>query len=188
MKKGYLILTLGILSFISSFGQITKNNWMVGGNGMISFSNQTGSSASAKGQYITVSPNIGYFFIDKMAGGIRSKYGFSKVTSGPIVAKSSRFNIGPFVRYYFLDKANRVNCFADAAFQFGKSWGNNNAPSENDQNFTISAGPVIYFNSSVGLEFAINYGMDRGKIDDPKVNTLFFTLGFQIHLEKERNN
>lgn len=157
---------------------------MVGGNAMISYSNQTLNAVSSKGNNSSIAPNVGYFFVDKMVGGIRSKYAYSKVKSGPIVASSSSLTIGPFARYYFLEKDNRINYFADALFQFGKSYGNN-SPTENQTHFVLSTGPVIYLNSSVGFEIAINYDFYRNKSGEAKANTLFFTFGFQIHLEKE---
>lgn len=184
MKRGISTTFFFLFISFSSISQITKDNWMVGGNAMISFSNQTVNAASSKGQNISIAPNVGYFFVDKFVGGIRSMYTFSKVNSGPIVASSSSLYIGPFARHYFLDKDNRTNFFADAMFQFGKSFGSN-SPSENQTHFVLSAGPVIYLNSSVGFEMAINYDIYKNKSGDAKANTLFFTLGFQIHLEKE---
>jgi len=92
------------------------------------------------------------------------------------------------VRYYFLDVENVANIFIQ-----GKSGYRinhfNNGPSNPKGNsssvfYAIDAGPVIYFNSSVGLEFTLGWSTSKVAVDDSKVNSLKFGIGFQIHLKK----
>ena len=49
-------------------------------------------------------------------------------------------------------------------------------------NYKFKVGSVIYFNSSVGLELALNYFSESSS--DSKYNYLIISLGFQIHLIK----
>jgi hypothetical protein len=51
----------------------------------------------------------------------------------------------------------------------------------------FSGGPVIYFNSSVGLEFTGNYRIDRVHDTKTSAKTFFIAIGFQVHLEKDKN-
>jgi hypothetical protein len=183
MKK-ILLLTIFIstLFFISN-GQITKNNWLVGGNGRLALQEQTLNSSDVKGFNINLSPNVGYFFIDKLAGGIRTRLAFDKVEFNGGVTKTTQTGIGPFFRYYFLDQLNIVNLFSETAYQYIHNSGNTGSSSSSNT-FTFSAGTAIYFNSSVGIELAANY--EILKSTNTSAKTFFLALGFQIHLEKEK--
>jgi hypothetical protein len=68
MKK-IAIFTIAIfIGAVKSNSQITKKNWMVGGSGRLASQKETLNSSEAKGFTIELSPNVGYFFIDKFAG------------------------------------------------------------------------------------------------------------------------
>jgi len=159
---------------------------MVGGNGRLESQKRTLNYFDAKGFNIDLSPNVGYFFIDKFAGGIRARFASNKVEYSGSVAKSTLVGIGPFLRYYLLPIDNRVNLFAESAYQYLNYSGNSGA-SNNANIFTFSAGPVIYFNTSVGIEFTVNYELNRNDDANTKANTFFLNIGFQIHLEKENS-
>jgi len=183
----FLTIFISALAF-SSNGQITKNNWMVGGSGRVAFQKQTLINSEAKGTNINVLPAAGYFFIDKFAGGLKARLALDRVEFNGGVSKATQLGIGPFLRYYFLDPDNRVNLFAETAYQYLHFSGNNSAPSDAANVFTFSVGPVIYFNTSVGIEFTANYELYNNKDAGIDGKTFFLSIGFQIHLEKEKNH
>ena len=97
--------------------KFTKGNFMVGGNA--SFQTSKGEDAPDDSRITTVefNPNIGYFFIDNLAGGLRlslSSYKEKEDDEG-----FTSLLAAPFVRYYFLPAAQKVNLFADASFGVG---------------------------------------------------------------------
>lgn len=178
---------LFILFFISynSVGQITKDNWLVGGSGSFSSQKEHLISTDVRGLNIRLSPNIGYFFIDKFAGGIRLTFNHNKIKFNGGVGRSTQTGLGPYIRYYFLNEDKRLNFFAETAYQYLHSKGGNGA-SDKQNNFSFSAGPVFYFNSSVGFELILNYEL----INTPQgtnAKTFSVGFGFQIHLEKSKN-
>jgi hypothetical protein len=186
MKKNKLVLISFIILSMTANSQITKNNWLVGGNGRLALQEQTLNSFDVKGLNINLSPNVGYFFIDKLAGGIRTRLAFDKVEFNGGVTKTTQTGIGPFFRYYFLEQLNRVNLFSETAYQYTHNSGNN-VTSNSSNTFTFSVGPAIYFNSSVGIELTANYEIFSNKSTNTSAKTFFLALGFQIHLEKEKN-
>ncbi|MGZ3854001.1 MAG: hypothetical protein ACXVLT_07085 [Flavisolibacter sp.] len=190
--KAILFFLIAINLSFTAFSQITKNNWLVGGNGKLFSDNSDYSSDfysyTAKHTQIDISASVGYFFIDKLAVGLRPTFSSlkGKVTSiGGGTTNTQRFWFGPFARYYFLQKDKQFNLLADIDYQFGiiKSgqW-------NGDLNsFNACAGPVIYFNNCVGVEFLFGYAYSKEDVKEGSklVNKGFQTaIGFQIHLEK----
>ena len=198
------ILLLTILITKHSSGQITKHNWLVGGTGLFNsttYANDLGN----ENQRITnfqIAPNIGYFFIDKFAGGLKLSFANSRNKNisngaGYNLGKNNSYGFGPFFRYYFLDTDKQFNILIDGSYQFQiergggvSSTGNTSIPVPITQytknTFSIAAGPVIYFNSSVGLEFLIGYTTSNYVQNKSSVNSVQVGLGFQIHLEKDK--
>jgi len=75
-----------------------------------------------------------------------------------------------------------VNILVDGAYQFGSEKGQSNPTSKHT--FTINGGPVVYFNSNVGLEFLVGYSTFTF-VGQPGTNTsIQVNLGLHIHLEK----
>lgn len=173
-------LFLAILLFtMTTNAQITKGNWMVGGDGSFSNSkatNSTGIIGSSNG--VGISPNIGYFFTDKLAVGIRASFNYGKTSGGP---SSIGFGGSPFVRYYFLKPEKLVNVFIDA--NYGYTLSKTDGREETGRSYNLKAGPVVYFNSSVGLELTLNYNKSFSP-DDYVYQYFYVGLGFQIHLKK----
>jgi len=192
-----LLKTLVFLSIFSTFffnatGQTTKGNWLVGGSGSFySYNNQYTSAAySNEAEYtrIDISANVGYFVADKVAMGLRPTFtSFAgRVTStGGGITSGQRYFFGPFGRYYFLNTDKQTNILADVSYQFGLS--NAGGLKGNLSAFSVMAGPVIYFNSSVGMEFLLGYKYSKDDIEDASLEIrkgFQVTVGFQIHLEK----
>lgn len=182
MKKK---VTLGILllSSLNLYSQITKDNWLIGGSGRYSSQKETLNSVEVKGYDIELTPNIGYFLIDKLALGAKSALTYNKLNYNGGLSKSTQVTIGPFVRYYALNPDNRINIFTQASYEYVHYSGNSGAKSQGGI-FTISSGPVVFLNSSVGLECTFNYQLLNQKEANTTAKTFYVNLGFQIHLEK----
>ena len=194
MKYYFTIVTILLLS-ASANAQITKGNWLIGGTGNFlasknSYSSPTFSSSSDRID-IKISPTIGYFIGDKLALGLRSSFSKYKDivdgTGGNINSNINRLEFGPFVRYYFLQLDKQYNILTDINYQYGLYWF---TPTKGNINtFSASAGPVIYFNTVVGLEFLLGYYTRKEVIKQNGDNTNSqkgFQIGIslQIHLEK----
>lgn len=195
MKKSLLLLTVACISFNIVKSQITKGNWMIGGNANFSFSNNDNESYNTKLNEINLLPNAGYFFVDKFAVGLRLGYyrGETKVKSNIGLPtnnfyKYSTYSIGPYIRYYFLTSEKPYNILIEGNYQYGRSKNETNLasnPSSSTNKFSFSAGPVLYFNSSIGLEFLLNYSAIASSSND-KSYKLGIGIGLQIHLEKDK--
>lgn len=193
MKILALIFLITFFTTITN-AQITKGNWMVGGDASFSTSDtysNIGDETKIVERAVNISPNIGYFAIDKLATGIRldyrgvfnPNYGFGDISTNSI-------GLGPFVRYYFLKPEKRVNIFLEMSYGFGKTFYNGSIISADyvtkNTTFTIMGGPVIYFNSSVSMELSVQYSSTRKifEVQDLTNNVFQIGLGFQIYLEK----
>lgn len=145
------------LSVAKVNAQTEKGTYLLGGNA--TFQTSDGSSA------FSLSPNLGYFFIDNFAAGMRLNLYFTD--------DNNAYAIGPFARYYFGGNATG-KFFGQASLNIG---GGKN--SDTELGVGIGAGYAFFLNKSVALEAAANYdktGESKG----------LFTIGvgFQIHLKK----
>lgn len=182
-----------ILFFASSttIAQLTKGNWLTGGTGTLYSYNGTYSSPTLNNESehteIDLSATLGYFVADKIAFGLRP--GFSSL-KGEVKdfgrTNMQRFAIGPFGRYYFLNSEKPFNIVSDVCYQFGvNDW---HGQSGKIRNLSFMAGPVLYFNSAVGLEFLLGYSSRTEDIKNVYKDTrkgFQTSIGFQIHLEKD---
>jgi hypothetical protein len=178
MRKLVILIAI-IFSFSKSDGQITKGNWMLSGNASISTQK---NSSTASLQYsqtdILFSSGVGYFVYDKFSVGIRPSliYGSNSISNSNTV-----FGVGPFLRYYFLKPENIINIFSETSYSYGMISG-----SSKSNTYSIFAGPVLYFNPNVGLEFSFGY-MSTKVVEFSGTNNRFqLGIGFQFHLEKEK--
>jgi hypothetical protein len=196
MKKTILLILIASAFFNHADSQITKDNWLVGGNASFSHTNYNSDSYThSKNTTFSISPNIGYFIWDKFCAGLKLSVNSAKninpsITPGSISYKSRTtfINLGPFVRYYFLDVDKMVNVFIEGIYQYQlrKDVVPNSITKEFSNVFTVNAGPVIYLNSSVGIEFTVGYSTLKFENSAGTDNTIQTGLGLQIHLEKEK--
>lgn len=178
-----------ILSTITANAQITKGNWMVGGTGSFSFSkteskNDTSSGTtinySSTGNYtILIEPNVGYFFIDKLAFGCKLYYINGFPEGSKFNSDGMNLSFGPYLRYYFFKNEKIYNIFIEPSYYRFISNNLGNATG-----FGVKSGFVIFMNNSVGLETSLNYIRNSSSKFDS--NEVFIGLGFQIHLKKEK--
>lgn len=183
MKK---VCFLSILSLFScaAFSQINKGQWLVGGTASFSSNNQ--ETADLKETNIEISPNLGYFILNKLAAGVRVGLTSDRISvDGSFVNKTKSQSIAPFIRYYLLPNGQKVNVLLDASYQhtriehpvepvrIGKANG-----------FSVAAGPAFFLTPNVALEFTLGYSQMKQQDSDYKINTFKTGLGFQIHLGK----
>jgi hypothetical protein len=187
MKTLKLFFFIVFATAITTNAQITKGNWMVGGEASFVSSESefetNGNKNSSETSYIRVTPGFGYFFIDKLVGGAELQFIF--VDPGKNFS-SQNYSFGPYLRYYFLKPAKKVNLFSQVGYDFGV--GKNGLDTKtNTSGYSLKAGTVLFFNNSVGIEFSLNYKNSVSKHNNETENTnnqFFAGIGFQIHLEK----
>jgi hypothetical protein len=166
---GYLLLF--VVNHHAS-AQLYKGQWMAGGNVSVTTYNNyffKYNSLSA-----TAVPNIGYFFVDKLAGGLdfyvnwgETKFSYNFTTYG----------FSPFLRYYFLPAENKVNIFANTSF----GWQIANLGHGFTQ-WTLSAGPSVFISSNFAVELALQYAAYSGGLDtDYHPRNFAINIGFQFH-------
>lgn len=187
MKK---IILLGVFAFSSMLNaQISKGNWLVGSSvfyGNIGNSENTTTYSNSPTEYnsegnsfqIGLSPNIGYFVVNKLAVGasVGLDYYNSKSTSSNSTTFStteSKYNnigvsIGPFVRYYFVEN-QKWSPYVQADFGYGispskqesKTFNNgvliNSSNTDSNKynywNAGFKFGMAYFLNSNVALQF-----------------------------------
>lgn len=186
MKTIKILCIATLLFSLTANSQITKGNWMVGGSGNFSsYENKNisnGVEVSYKGIGLNFSPNIGYFFADRIVAGTTIGLGYTKPKD---YDSSFSYGIGPFVRYYFLKEDKKINILTEVNYSFGESKSASNKSHNNG--YGVKAGPAIFFNSSVALELTLEYfhsKLNPQNGSGSTANNLQVGLGFQIHLEK----
>ena len=178
MKTLKLFLLLSLV-YSSANAQITKGNWLLGGNG--EYTNQTykfDNGTSAKFEKIIIKPNFGYFIKDNFAAGSSLRFENQDIFT--------TYGIGVFSRYYFLKPEKPFNLFIQAHFDFAqtisKDQDRGSDAKVNSHLYGVRIGQVVFFNNVIGLEFAIEY--ERGNSRNYDSDNIKAVLGFQIHLEK----
>jgi hypothetical protein len=180
MRKLKIILRLTILIAFTSNAQIDKGNWMMGGTaGFGSYKTTGGGSSSESSTSLGIAPNIGYFFIDKLAIGTAGQftYHFPKKDGDRTISSN---NIAPFIRYYFLQKEKEINIFSEVRYEIMRM----SHSDDKADTFLIKAGTVFFVNSSVGIEVALNYRTQKTNQNFDN-RGIYLNVGFQIHLERE---
>ena len=175
----HFLLLIALVASLSLNAQITKNNWLVGGSAAFSYT-ENDDQANSNNLTLSLSPNIGYFFLNKMALGLRPNY-FLNGSSGSGTSKSERIILAPFVRYYFLEAEKKINVFVEGAYNididvFGDG--------DNPEDFEIKAGLALFLNSSVAFETSLSYINSNSKNQFVGSHTFLLGFGLQIHLEK----
>lgn len=189
MKIIKLFLIAITLFTVSASSQITKGNWMVGGNG--SFSNKeiydnNFKNNKGKTSELSINANIGYFIIDKLQAGVRFGYDDYKIRNvGSKDGNRYWAQYGAYTRYYFLKPAKLLNIYLDGEYFFSNNAFSNGEYNDRKDGYSFSLGPTIFFNSSVAMELGLNYSSMKTRVlSDTTENNLQFTIGFQIFLEK----
>lgn len=180
MIMKHLLFFIALVASSHLNAQITKNNWLVGGDAAFSYT-RTNPEINGRQFQINLSPNIGYFFWDKLAFGLRSSYNLTRVRSDLNRSKSERIMLSPFARYYILEADRDMNLFIESAYGvLIDIVGDRRNPEE----FSLKAGLAMFLNSSVAFEASLSYINYNSKDQFVGDHTLLLGLGLQIHLEK----
>jgi hypothetical protein len=186
MKKiPLLIWATLIVNALSAqdFNYIKKNNWMVGGRAMWSSQTQDIDPYEIKRSSFGISPDVGYFFMDKFAGGLRFDVDYDKTDINNNETKQTDLVVSPWLRYYFLQPEKDLNIFAQGKYGIGSSKVNDN-DAESISKWALEGGLAYFCNPLVALEFTLGYRSTKYEGDDNPANSLFFSVGFQIHLNR----
>jgi hypothetical protein len=200
--KPIFFITIALLITTSSYAQLEKSTWLVGGTGSFySYTDDYTSqplTQSGKWTSIDLSASVGYFVIDKLCGGIRPLFSFSKGTdkssTGTIsTGKQYYLSAGPFARYYFLDKNKPFNILTDVCYQLGINQYLTAGHESGKYNiFSAKAGIEAFFNSSAGVEILVGYYDKLVSIEDNTTGAFNdikkgfqVSIGFQLHLIKD---
>ncbi|MCU0374419.1 MAG: hypothetical protein MUF24_03835 [Chitinophagaceae bacterium] len=184
MKKFLIFIFVLCNASVELTAQLEKKNWMLGGNARLASSKQVNELSEVSQFSLDISPSVGYFFADKFAGGVKGQLGFTSLKYNGPTAKSSVIGVGPFLRYYMLSVDKPVNFFGEVFYRPLITKADFNARGIVTNGFTLTGGAVVFLNTSVGLEFTLNYDFFNNS-NNNKVKTIFFGVGFQIHLIKE---
>ena len=196
-----IILLLLLSSAFTSYGQLTKKNWLVGGSGSFysyneNYSNPT-FTQTARYTSIDVAASVGYFIVDKFAAGLRPSFSSYK---GEVVrvsvgsggnTNSYKLAIGPFARYYFLNTDRSFNILGDVSYQLGlyQILGGFHEKGKNNT-FSVMGGTEVFFNRTAGVEILLGYAKSIVSIENSpgafnRTKSGFqVSIGFTLHLEK----
>lgn len=190
MKIKNLLPVLLLLCSLTNYSQITKRNWMLGGNASIDYGDITQvreNGIDYNYLRLNIKPNIGYFVIDKLALGTSVDFFYSKNyirNNRDLYLINTK--IGPFIRYYFLDVDRNVNIFLDTSYLF-------EIHQDSDiynRTFVSEFGTAFFLTNAVSLEVLLRYAHWETGIKDTTYNDITDQIsvgfGFQIHLERKR--
>ena len=183
--KSKLLLVIAFLIFtLFANAQITKGNFMIGGNGSFS-SNQEYSkntNSDLKSIDYNINANVGYFFFNNLATGININYQGKRVKYIDGFDYND-YSFGPYLRYYFLKSDKNYNVFFEGSYLFQTY--DDMSFKNSSKTYFLSSGATIFFNSSVGVEFFIKYSDTKFEELDNGVRKIQIGIGLQIYLEKE---
>jgi hypothetical protein len=151
--------------------QISKDDWMAGGNLRI-------NTAKNNSQF-EFSPSIGYFLMDGLAMGARLSYQMEKLGSNSV----SGLGFGPFARYYF--GSEKFFPFFEGAFDLSNRKYKTGTLTTTEQAFSLfgGGGLAIFLNENVALEGMLGYRNSRVKNQSGN-GGLNLRIGFQVYLNR----
>ncbi|RNI34622.1 hypothetical protein EFY79_15750 [Hanamia caeni] len=199
--KPIFFITIALLITTSSFAQLEKGTWLVGGSGSFYTNDRTNTTPTNFIKYkdvnLDLSASIGYFLKDKLSIGLRPDMTWEKshwTQASPgisgAIGHGFRYKIGPFARYYFLSNERQFNLLSDICYQFGTNFVTGGDKGKY-KSFSLMSGMEVFFNSTAGLEILLGYAHNLVTIDNSpsdQINTrngFQISVGFQLHLIKD---
>jgi hypothetical protein len=169
---------------VSSIAQTNTKQWMIGGEGSFTSVSNGGSPFTNNYTVYSISPSLGYFITNGLAGGFR--FDFSKDISYNFGFRHSN-SVAPFLRYY-AGKGEKVKFFIDGSFVM--KWLYNYAGGYKDSynGYSIKIGPAIFLTQHVALEIAIGYYHEKQTDFDFVNNEFQSEVGFKYHFGKKKGN
>jgi len=190
--KTIILLSFSLALTAKAFTQINKGQFLIGGSmNFESTENDNSHNVTYKSTNYFISPNIGYFIINKMAIGLKLDFRSYNSESQNLETHQINTSLSPFFRYYFLPLQRKVNAFIDVGYIHDKSkWNSDSNPGYfvKAKGYYFSGGPSIFLTDQIALEFTLGY--KHTKSDDfgeTEVNKLSSGFGLQIHLGKNKN-
>jgi hypothetical protein len=174
--KRIIFLLLLFFYFNQTHSQITKGNLLIGGSASFESTSYSGDDDN-KTTIVQVMPNAGYFFMDKLAGGLRVSFAY-KSNDGDYFRD---LGIGPFARYYFLPATKTTNLFLEGHFLYG-SEKYKGFDAESKTRFGAAAGPAFFLNQHIAIEAMLYWQSVKHAGDEGRYNTVGLAVGIQAHL------
>lgn len=192
MKTGLLFLLLSIVSTMA-LTQIKKGQYLLGGGIHFESDKEDNSiNATHTSTNFSISPSVGYFIVDKLAGGLRLDISSYDYKSDNMETHYIATSISPFLRFYLLPVPKKVNVFVDVSYVHNKTkWRHLSGPPyyEKTKGYSVSAGPSVFLTNLVALEFTVGYthtlSDDFGQTISGTINSGF---GLQIHFGRNKKN
>ncbi len=107
--KTSILSWIFLLIVSSSFAQIDKSKWLIGGSGTYS-SYKSFYDQTEKNNNLQLNSGAGYFFINKLATGVRFGYAYyqqiGESVNGHYKQSDRYINLGPFVIIFFQQRRN----------------------------------------------------------------------------------
>ncbi|MEJ7692690.1 outer membrane beta-barrel protein [Daejeonella sp.] len=186
-KIAILSIVIVVLMVSAAIGQTSKGNWLVGGSGNFYFTDLVDDPIIDEHSTTTInlSPVIGYFLKNNFVIGLKPSFSYTGY-DGDNLSYNRNYSIGPLIRYYFLPSDKEFNLFVQGDFQYGVEHSGNyiQRSSGSSTSYSFLAGPVVFLNSSVGIEFISGYTSFRNVKFGRKNDKFQAGIGFQIHLKK----
>ncbi len=196
MKKYFLIISLFTLTWSSVYAQFSKGTITFAGS--VGFSSLTNKDTQTnvtvtqgKTTTFTFVPQVGYFFIDNLAGGAGitlKSLAFTDASSSR-ASSTTTFLFSPFVRYYFPPKI-----YAQLSLDLGsvkdKNTDNKGVTTERSNSasgWSLLAGYPILFGKVVAIEPQIGFSSLTQRLDAANYTNdagLFLRVGIQVYLSK----
>lgn len=180
----YLFFTLALCLSITTYAQLEKNTWMLGGQ--INFTSEEINNDDMLYSF-EFQPNVGYFFIDKLSTGLEFNFRATSTDSGNNDVFWRSYIVSPFARYYLLKQESPINLFAQVNGSVGFSNLGNHSSSKS-YGYGLKAGTVFFLNNIVGIEFSVNYSSLWNKSKQTEAinqnKELLIGIGIQVHLER----
>ena len=177
MKKICLLAVL--IASLQAQAQLEKGSWMPGGSIAFKSIKSGSGSASLTSTNLQLQPSVGYFFADKIAGGIQVS--FSNVHVKNSDDNYSSLLAGPWARYYFLPAEKKTNLFFQASYNIGNEK-HRNYYTNRISDFGFSAGPSFFLNRNISFETAVFWKQSKYNADSGHTNTIGISIGLQAYL------
>jgi hypothetical protein len=172
----WTLLFVALLTSQLSFSQATKGNIMAGGS--VSFQSSKYSAGGNTISTFNFMPGAGYFFYDRIAGGVRISF-----TNYSDEGNSYRDLLaGPFARYYFLPASRKTNLFLEGNFMLGTEK-YEGYESESKTQWGVAAGSAFFLNPHIAVEATLGWRSLKYENDIGRYNTFGIGIGFQIHVD-----
>lgn len=181
------LIGIVVMSFIvmSTYGQVQKGNFLIGGMANLSTSQSDGFNFLSG----YLSPSAGIFISNHLALGLGIPYSFYKYSGGV----SQNVGISPFGRYYFFTK-EKSSLFVPFNVSLSNSIHNTTNSSTNTVYSTTSGslgiGYTYFISPSVGIETNLSYYLAKSTNNIMANSTsnsrgIKLFVGFQIYLNRK---